>query len=142
MKTIKDIIAAKGNKVASTEPDANVIDAIKTMAEQNIGSILVIDDGKVVGIISDKDFSCKVIVNDRMNETIAAKEVMSTPVVAIRPGQTIEEGMSIMTEKRVRHLPVMDGDELVGLVSIGDLVKAIISEQKSTIEQLEQYIYC
>lgn len=142
MKTIRDIISAKGNEVTTTEPEADVIEAIKTMAKMNIGSILVIEKGKVVGIISDKDFSCKVIVENRLSENVSVKEVMSSPVVAIKPEQTIEEGMSIMTEKRVRHLPVMEDELLVGLVSIGDLVKAIINEQESTIKQLEQYIYC
>lgn len=142
MTIIRDIISVKGSDVTTVGPEADVIDAIKTMAKMNIGSILVVERGKVVGIISDKDFSNKVIMEDRLNESISAKEVMSTPVVAIKPDQSIEDAMSIMTEKRVRHLPVMDDDQLVGLVSIGDLVKAIISEQESTIKQLEQYIYC
>lgn len=142
MRTIKQVISTKGHEVASIDPNANAIDAIKQMTAKNIGSMLVIEQGKVLGIISEKDFSKNVIMQDRLNEVVHVREVMSTPVVAVKPEQSIEEGMSIMTEKRVRHLPVMQGDELVGLVSIGDLVKAIIAEQQYTIKQLENYIYC
>lgn len=97
---------------------------------------------QVLGIFTEKDFSMRVVSKDRLCEVVLVKEVMSTPVVAIKPEMTIEEGMAIMTDKRVRHLPVMQDEELVGLVSIGDLVKALIDEQQSTIKQLEQYIYC
>jgi IMP dehydrogenase len=111
------------------------------MAEEGISSLLVIEDGKVVGIFSDKDFSCKVVAENRLSENIPISEVMTKPVCAIRPDQSIDDAMSVMTEKRIRHLPVMDNDELVGLVSIGDLVKTIIKDQKDTIEQLEHYIH-
>jgi CBS domain-containing protein len=111
------------------------------MAKNGISSLLVIDEGKVVGIFSDKDFSCKVVAENRLTEIIPVSEVMTKPVCAIRPDQSIEDALSVMTEKRIRHLPVMDGENLVGLVSIGDLVKAIIKEQKDTIEQLEHYIH-
>lgn len=103
--------------------------------------MLIIDGGKVSGIFSDKDFSCKVVATDRLAEEIPISEIMTTPVCAIRSDQSIDDAMAVMTEKRIRYLPVMDGDELVGLISIGDLVKAIIKEQKDTIEQLEHYIH-
>jgi len=141
MKTIKQVINSKGSDVKSVSPDTETINAIKLMATNGISSLLVIDDGKVVGIFSDKDFSCKVVAENRLTEIIPISEIMTTPVCAIRPDQSIDDAMSIMTEKRIRHLPVMDGEELVGLVSIGDLVKAIIKEQKDTIEQLEHYIH-
>lgn len=142
MKTIKQAITGKGNEVASIEPDANAVEAIKKLSEKNIGSLLVMKNDQVLGIFTEKDFSMRVVSKDRLCEVVLVKEVMSTPVVAIKPEMTIEEGMAIMTDKRVRHLPVMQDEELVGLVSIGDLVKALIDEQQSTIKQLEQYIYC
>ena len=141
MKTIKQVINSKGSVVKSVSPDTETTNAVKLMATSGISSLLVIDDGKVIGIFSDKDFSCKVVAENRLTEIIPISEVMTTPVCAIRPDQSIDDAMSVMTEKRIRHLPVMDGDELIGLVSIGDLVKAIIKEQKDTIEQLEHYIH-
>lgn len=141
MTTIKQVISDKGFEVKSIEPEVDSIEAIKIMAKSGVGSLVVIKDGNVIGIFSEKDFSRKVIVNDRHTENVPVSEVMSAPVIAIKPSQTIEEGLSIMTEKRVRHLPVMDGDKLVGLISIGDLVKAIIKDQQFTIEQLEHYIH-
>lgn len=141
MKTIKQIIANKGSDVKSISTDTEAKEAIKMMAHNAISSLLVIDDGKVVGIFCEKDFSCKIVVEDRLTENVPVSEVMTSPVCAIRPDQSIEDAMKIMTEKRFRHLPVMDGDKLVGLVSIGDLVKALIKEQQDTIEQLEHYIH-
>jgi len=142
MKTIKQIIAHKSNKVAHIEPQANVVDAIKIMTEMNIGSMLVMDKGKVVGILTEKDFLQQIVLKDRLCEVVSVSEVMTTPVVAVTPSQAIEQCLAIMTDKRIRHLAVMDNDELVGLVSIGDLVKAVIDEQQFTIEQLEHYVYC
>jgi len=141
MKTIAQVISNKGSNVASIGPNTDTVGAIKTMALKGISSLLVIDNDEVVGIFCEKDFSCKVVVEDRLSESIPVSEVMTTPVCAIRPEQSVADGMSIMTEKRIRHLPVMDGKKLVGLVSIGDLVKAIIKEQQDTIEQLEHYIH-
>lgn len=142
MTTIKQIISTKGSDVTTVKPDTDAIAALKTMAEMHIGSLLVIDHGKVVGIMSEKDFAYNVVLKDRIHEHVPVSEVMTTPVVAIKPEQSVNDGMNIMTEKRIRHLPVMRDGEVVGLVSIGDLVKAIINEQQSTIKQLENYIYC
>jgi len=141
MKTIKQVIANKGSEVKSVTPDTEAKDALKILAKNNIGSLLVIDNNQVKGIFCEKDFTCKVVVEDRLNDKIAVSEVMTAPVCAIHPEQSVDDAMSIMTEKRIRHLPVMDGDKLVGLVSIGDLVKTIIKDQKETIEQLEHYIH-
>ncbi len=142
MKTIKQILSHKGSEVAHIEPQANVVDAIKIMTEMNIGSMLVMDTGDIVGILTEKDFLQKIVLEDRLCEVVPVAEVMTTQVIAITPDQAIEQGLAIMTDKRVRHLPVMDNDELMGLVSIGDLVKAVIDEQQFTIEQLEHYVYC
>ena len=142
MNTIKQIVADKGHEVAHITPQSNVADAVKLMSEMNIGSMLVMESGNVMGILTEKDFLQKVVVKDRLCEVVSVAEVMSTPVIAITPDQSIEQGLAIMTNKRVRHLPVMENDELVGLVSIGDLVKAVIDEQQFTIEQLEHYVYC
>jgi CBS domain-containing protein len=142
MKTIKQIIAHKGSEVAHIEPQANVVDAIKIMTEMNVGSMLVMDKGDIVGILTEKDFLQQIVLKDRLCEVVSVAEVMTTRVIAITSDQAIEQGLAIMTDKRVRHLPVMDNDELVGLVSIGDLVKAVIDEQQFTIEQLEHYVYC
>lgn len=141
MKTIKQVLNNKGSEVKSVSPDTDTKDAIKLMAKNGISSLLVIENNQVIGIFSDKDFSCKVVAEDRLTQDIPISEVMTTPVCAVRPEQKIEDAMSIMTDKRIRHLPVMDGDELIGLVSIGDLVKSIIKEQQDTIEQLEHYIH-
>jgi len=141
MKTIQEVIANKGIDVNSIPADTEAKEAIKIMAKDNIGSLLIMDKDKVVGIFCEKDFSCKVVVENRLSEIIPVSEIMTAPVCAIRPDQSIADGMSIMTEKRIRHLPVMDGDKLVGLVSIGDLVKVIIKDQQDTIEQLEHYIH-
>ena len=141
MKTIQQVLNNKGSEVKSVSPDTDTKDAIKLMAKNGISSLLVIENNQVIGIFSDKDFSCKVVAEDRLTQDIPISEVMTTPVCAVRPEQKIEDAMSIMTDKRIRHLPVMDGDELIGLVSIGDLVKSIIKDQQDTIEQLEHYIH-
>ena len=141
MKTIKQVIDSKGSDVKSISPDTEAKDALKTLAKDNISSLLVIDKDQVIGIFTEKDFTCKVVVEDRIGDKVNVSEIMTAPVCAIRPDQSVEDAMSVMTKKRIRHLPVMDGDKLVGLVSIGDLVKAIIKEQKETIEQLEHYIH-
>ncbi len=141
MKTIQQVLNNKGSEVKSVSPDTDTKVAIKLMAKSGISSLLVIENDQVLGIFSDKDFTCKVVAEDRLSQDIPISEVMTTPVCAIRPDQNIEDAMSVMTEKRIRHLPVMDGDKLIGLVSIGDLVKSIIKEQQDTIEQLEHYIH-
>jgi len=139
--TLQEVISSKGKDVISVSPDTEVKDAIKMMVKNGIGSLLVMDENKVVGIFSEKDYSCKVVVTNRLMEDIAVSEIMSSPVCAIRPDQSITDAMSVMTEKRIRHLPVMVDQELVGLISIGDLVKAIIKEQQETIDVLEHYIH-
>ena len=140
MKSVKQLLEDKGHDVHAIGPDASVYDALKLMADKEVGALVVLDDGAVVGVISERDYARKVILKGGSSKKMAVKEIMTTRVIYTRPDQSIEECMVLMTEKRVRHLPVMDGDQLAGVVSIGDLVKAIIAEQQFIIEQLEQYI--
>jgi len=140
VKTIKQLLAEKGGKVWTIDADATVYEALSQMAEKNIGALVVTQNDRIVGMISERDYARKVILQDRSSKQAKVADVMITRVAVAIPGCTVEEGMALMTEKRVRHLPVMDGDQLVGIVSIGDLVKAIIAEQKFIIEQLEHYI--
>lgn len=140
MKTVKMLLDNKGHEVHTIGPDASVYDALQVMADRGIGSLIVLDAGAPVGIISERDYARKMVLEGRSSKSTKVREIMTSPVVYARPEQSVEECMVLVTEKRVRHLPVMEGDTLVGLVSIGDLVKSIIAEQKFIIEQLEQYI--
>jgi CBS domain-containing protein len=140
MKTVRDILAAKGHQVWCVEPGATVFDALRLMAEKEIGALLVMEGDKVVGILSERDYARKVVLLGRTSPTTAVKEIMTSPVVYTHSDQSIEECMALVTEKRVRHLPVMKEGKLVGLISIGDLVKSIIADQKFIIEQLVRYI--
>ena len=140
MKNVEQLLAGKNGDVWSIAPQAMVYDGLRLMAEKEIGALLVIDDGETVGIMSERDYARKVLLEGRSSHDTTVGEIMARPVVTVRPERTIEECMELMTLKRVRHLPVEDDDGLVGVISIGDLVKAIISEQQSVIEQLEHYI--
>lgn len=140
MKRVKDILDVKGREIYSIEPDASVYDAMKLMADKEIGSLVVMEGTKLVGLISERDYARKVILMGRSSKSTQVREIMTTRVVYAQPDQNIEECMALVTEKRVRHLPVIDEGRLVGVISIGDLVKSIISEQKFIIEQLERYI--
>lgn len=140
MKRVKDILDVKGREIYSIQPDASVYDAMKLMADKEIGSLVVMEGTKLVGLISERDYARKVILMGRSSKSTQVREIMTTRVVYAQPDQNIEECMALVTEKRVRHLPVIDEGRLVGVISIGDLVKSIISEQKFIIEQLERYI--
>ena len=140
MAKVKDILALKGPSVWSVEPSASVSDAMKLMAEKGIGALMVIDGEKLVGILSERDYARKVILQGRASRTTQVREIMTSHVLYAEPEQNIEECMALMTDKRVRHLPVYEEGRLVGVISIGDLVKSIITEQKFIIEQLERYI--
>jgi CBS domain-containing protein len=141
MKRVTDILGSKSERTVQTiSPAASVLDAIKRMAERNIGALVVMEDEKMLGIVTERDHARKVILEGRSSKDTPVREIMTAPAVCVRPDQTNEECMELMTGKRVRHLPVVDDGKLIGLVSIGDLVKDIISEQKQTIEQLERYI--
>jgi CBS domain-containing protein len=140
MKRVRDILEVKGREVWSVEPGVTVFDALKLMAEKEIGALTVMDGERLVGIISERDYARKVILLGRSSLTTAVKEIMTHPVVCTHPAQPIEECMALVTDKRVRHLPVIEEGKIVGLISIGDLVKSIITDQKFIIEQLERYI--
>ncbi|HEY3305457.1 MAG TPA: CBS domain-containing protein [Candidatus Binatia bacterium] len=140
MAKVKDILALKGQSVWSIAPDSSVYNAMKLMAEKGIGALMVIDGEKLVGILSERDYARKVILQGRASRTTQVREIMTSHVLYAQPEQNIEECMALMTDKRVRHLPVYEEGRLVGVISIGDLVKSIITEQKFIIEQLERYI--
>ena len=141
MKTVSDILAKKGTEILSISPTVTVIDAVKAMAQQKVGALLVLEAGKLRGIVSEQDYTRKVILTCLNAEQMLVQDIMTRQVVVTRPDQPVQEVMAIMTDRRIRHLPVMHNGELVGLVSIGDLVKEIISEQQFIIAQLENYIH-
>jgi CBS domain-containing protein len=141
MKGIAQILKSKPSKVVhAITPNDTVYDAVRKMAEQNIGALLVMEGDEIVGIVTERDYARKVVLAGRSSRETPVSVIMTTQVLCVGPLQTTEECMAIMTENRLRHLPVIDDGKLIGLVSIGDLVKDIISEQQFTIEQLEQYI--
>lgn len=140
MKTVKQILDAKGYQVWSITPDKFVFDALKLMGEENIGALAVVEDDRLVGIISERDYARKVILQGRTSRDTRVAEIMTAAVVATRLDQNVEECMTTMTAKRIRHLPVVENDQLIGMISIGDLVKSIIDEQQFMIEQLANYI--
>jgi CBS domain-containing protein len=140
MKLVQHLLDAKGSDVISIAADASVLDAIRVMAERSVGSLLVMDEGEISGIVTERDYARKVILLGRSSETTTVEAIMSTEVITATAEQTVGECMTLMTEKRIRHLPVVADDKVVGLISIGDLVQAIISDQQLEIEQLENYI--
>ncbi len=140
MKTVEQILNAKGSDVWSVTPDATVLEAIKLMAEKEVGALLVMTGEKPVGIVSERDYARTVILKGRSSKKTSIQDIMTTHVVYASPDQSIEQCMALMTEKRIRHLPIMDGKRLRGMLSIGDLVKAVIAEQKLVISELERYI--
>ena len=140
METVGQLLRAKGHDVWSVSPGASVYEALELMAEKNIGAVLVVDQGRLVGIMSERDYARKVILKGRFSRDTPVRNIMTERVVYVRPEQTLGQCMALMTEKRIRHLPVMANDQLIGVISIGDVVKAIISDQEFIIEQLETYI--
>ena len=140
MKTVRDVLKAKGGVVFAAEPDDTVYSALTTMAEYDVGCLIVCSDGQLVGIFSERDYARQVILKGKASKDTPIRDVMTARVVFVRPEQNIEECMALMTDKHIRHLPVLDGDTLIGLVSIGDVVKAVISEKEFLIAQLEHYI--
>lgn len=140
MKLVHHLLESKGKDIITTAEDVSVFEAIDLMADLKVGSLIVMQDGKMIGIVTERDYARKVILKGRSAKGTLVGEIMSTEVVTATPKQTVRECMTLMTERRIRHLPVVENDEVIGLISIGDLVKAIISEQQEEIEQLEKYI--
>jgi CBS domain-containing protein len=140
MGTVRQILSSKGHDICAISPDRSVYDALRLMADRQIGALLVMEGEKLVGILSERDYARKVALEGRSSRETLVREVMTRRVLCARPDQTVEECMALMTDKRTRHLPVLDHKRVIGIVSIGDLVKAIIGEQKFVIEQLQHYI--
>ena len=140
MKKIRELLAEKGTQVWSVVPAASVLDALNLMVEKNIGAVLVMDGDRLVGVLSERDHTRDVVLKDRTAKDTLVSDAMTRRPVCVRPDQTVDDCMALMTDKRVRHLPVVEEDRVVGLVSIGDAVKATISQQQFVIEQLENYI--
>jgi len=140
MKTVSDILQTKGRKVFTITPETIVFDALKMMADKNVGALVVMDGAKVTGILSERDYARKVILHGRSSRELETREIMSPKVYFVSPEHNIDDCMALFTNKRVRHLPVLQTDELIGIISIGDVVKAVIAEQESTIKHLENYI--
>ncbi len=140
METVRSILRGKRREVYSLGPDDSVYRAIEMMAEKGVGALLVVSEKRLVGIVSERDYARKVILRGKSSKTTPVKEIMTSPVIYVTPDHTVMECMHVMTIKRVRHLPILDEESIVGVVSIGDLVRSIITEQAATIEQLEHYI--
>ncbi len=140
MHNIRDILHNKGTVVWSASPDETVLEAIRRMAEHHVGAMLVLEDDQLVGFLSERDYLRKVVLHGLRSHSTPVRTVMSSPVITISPDATVQQGLSIMTEKSVRHLPVADASGVIGVVSIRDLVKAVIEDQEALIEQLESYL--
>ena len=140
MKTITQFLADRSEQVWSVKPDDTVLDALKLMADKNIGALLVISDERLVGIFSERDYARKVVLMGKSSSSLLIREIMTTKTISITPNHSIEQCMQIMSDHKIRHLPILRCDSVVGMISIGDVVKAMIETQKIMIEQLQQYI--
>lgn len=140
MKTVRQLLATKGNGLHTISSETHVIEALKLMALRDIGALLVVNDGKLAGILSERDYARKIALLGKSSSDVTVAEIMTTKVTSVHPGQTVDECMQLMTDGRFRHLPVLDNGSLIGILSIGDLVKEVISDQAAVIQHLESYI--
>ena len=141
MATVQQILDEKGHTILSVDPESSVFDAIQEMTNNDVGALLVVENNRLLGLFSERDYTRNVILQGKSSPKTPVRDIMTSPVMTARPQQTVSECMAVMTEKRVRHLPVLDDGNLIGIISIGDLVKSIIADQQFTIEQLERYVY-
>jgi len=139
-ETVRSVLNVKGVEVWSVPPDSTVYDALSLMAEKDVGALVVVSEGRIAGMFSERDYARKVILHGKTSRETLVREVMTSPVMTVTPDQTVNECMQIMTRHRIRHLPVVEAEKLVGVISIGDLVNSIISAQAETIQQLSSYI--
>jgi CBS domain-containing protein len=145
MRTVRQLLEAKtpgksGPEVFAVRPDDSVFEAIRLMAEKGVGAVLVMDGARLAGIVSERDYARKVVLHDKSSRTTPVRDIMTSQVVSVGPEFSVERCMQIVTDRRIRHLPVLEGDRVVGVVSIGDLVKAVIEEQKVELDHLQRYI--
>ncbi len=138
--TIRHMLEVKGHDIWSVAPGASVFDALRMMSDKDIGAVLVLEGEQIVGIMSERDYARKVVLLGKTSRETRVNEIMSSKVFTIHPDQTVEEAMELMTNKHIRHLPVIEGDEVLGMISIGDVVKAIIFKQREALSQLEDKI--
>jgi len=140
MKTVKDILRIKGPEIHATTPDATVFDALKQMAENNVGALLVLEGEKIAGLISERDYARKTILKGRFSKETAVREIMTVNVITVGPEEDLEKCMELFTDKHVRHLPVIENEKIIGIVSIGDIVKGVIDYKEFIIQEQEKYI--
>lgn len=140
MKLVKQLLAAKGHEVLSISPDASVLEALQLMADKGVGALTVMEGENLAGVVSERDYARKIILKGRSSESTTVREVMTADVVTTTGEESVEKCMNMMTDSRIRHLPVVDDGQVTGIISIGDLVKAVIAHQKEEIEHLEHYI--
>lgn len=140
MRTVRQLLEAKAPEIFAVGPDVPVLDAIKLMAEKRIGAVLVMDAGRLAGILSERDYARKIVLQGRSSRDTPVREIMTAQVISVGLNDTTDRCMQLVTDRRIRHLPVLDGDAVLGVVSIGDLVKAVIEDQQLELDQLQRYI--